>query len=1018
MSLSSPFVFSSTANKFTAFGCDTSAVIRGGNFIKGQSNHNNTTGCMSLCDDNEDVEDRSCSGVGCYEISIPAGARSIDLTVDSFYNHRYLSGFSPCSYGFVVEDAAFGFFVDNLTNVDKKSSVPVVADWVVAYEKCEVAKNDVDSYACNAEQSRGYDPDGDLGYRCKCEDGFEGNPYLPDGCQDINECADPTLHNCADNSICNNTLGGYTCMCNQGFHGDGRKNGVGCSLVEQSDKKKFWQPVVGVSVGCSILMALSICLYFEMMRRKANRMKEEFFRKNGGLILLQKISGEGNTYSTRLFTVEELQKATNHFDERNIIGRGGFGIVFKGELMDKTKVAIKKSRGVDRHQVELFINEVIILSQINNRNAVKLLGCCLETEVPLLVYEFIENGTLSEHLHNKFKATKLSWNIRLRIASEVAGVLSYLHSVASPPIIHRDIKSANILLDQNFTAKVADFGISRLLPADGHQVSTIVQGTCGYLDPEYMQRGRLTEKSDVYSFGIVLIEILTGKRVMESDKPETDIFLSNRFLSSLKEGNVVQLFDSNICCNDNIDQLMEVAKIAERCISVKGADRPYMKDVARDLEALGIEAQRFLVQALKIESMENEALISMESKGFECRNDSSPNELYSYCYSLTEEILLQQDGTSLHSESIVLYGLEIKYWHLNSLSRLVSTIGTPILADDFTVSKNRAQYARILVEMELSETVPDKLVFEDELENVVVQKIIYEWKPTKCSHCSDHGHESTQCRRKEKRVENKNKQPVSAWKEVVKGGDNKVGTVAKGVVTDKVASAANTQSEGSQKGANKVDHHLKPHKASEEVSRGRVVSGEVSSPVITWSPDVDQRMLIAELVTVGELNGKGCIDAGTRTGLVIDPGPSPHVLNLNMELELKDLEEFQYCIEECGISELRQFGKVFTWCNQSMGKDRIYCKLDWVLVNGDWIEENLDSVVEVQMDGISDHTPLVLDLIAETPQKPKLFRYFNMWSQAPSLLRVVQDSCSHQVQGTKMFQVCSKLRRLKKELKI
>ncbi|GAU50632.1 hypothetical protein TSUD_410260 [Trifolium subterraneum] len=201
---------------------------------------------------------------------------------------------------------------------------------------------------------------------------------------------------------------------------------------------------------------------------------------------------------------EELNEATNNFNEDKILGQGGQGTVYKGVLHDKIIVAIQKSKNSDPNQIEPFINEVIVLSQINYRNV-------------------------------------LTWKSRLRIAKETEGVLAYLHSAASTPIIHRDVKSTNILLDGSLTAKVSDFGASRIIPLDQTQITTLVQGTLGYLDPEYLHTSQLTKKSDVYNFGVVLAELLTGKKALSFGRPEVDRNLAVYFVSSMKEGSFVQL---------------------------------------------------------------------------------------------------------------------------------------------------------------------------------------------------------------------------------------------------------------------------------------------------------------------------------------------------------------------------------------------------------------------------------------------------------------------------------------------
>jgi len=227
------------------------------------------------------------------------------------------------------------------------------------------------------------------------------------------------------------------------------------------------------------LLGGSSGLYCVLQKRISIKLKVKLFQRNGGLILERHLCELGSTKKAKIFTFEELKKATNNYKESRIIGRGGFGTVYKGFLQDNTIVAIKKSKTVDENQIDQFINEIVLLSQIDHKNVVKLLGCCLETQVPLLVYEFVPKGTLFNYIHHESSASTKRWETCLRIAVETADALSYLHSTASPPIIHRDVKPSNILLDDNFTAKVSDFGISKLVPRDKKDLTTVVQGTFG-----------------------------------------------------------------------------------------------------------------------------------------------------------------------------------------------------------------------------------------------------------------------------------------------------------------------------------------------------------------------------------------------------------------------------------------------------------------------------------------------------------------------------------------------------------
>jgi serine/threonine protein kinase len=323
-------------------------------------------------------------------------------------------------------------------------------------------------------------------------------------------------------------------------------------------------------------------------KRKKIKLKQKFFKRNGGLLLQQQLSSsENNVQKTKLFNSKELENATDRFNENRILGKGGQGTVYKGMLVDGRTVAIKKCNLVDEGNLQQFVNEIIILSQINHRNVVKLLGCCLETEIPLLVYEFIANRTLFQYIHEESEDFPLlTWNMRLRIATEVAGALSYLHSSASLPIYHRDIKSSNILLDDKFRAKVADFGTSRSVAIDQTHVTTLVYGTFGYLDPEYFQTSQFTDKSDVYSFGVVLIELLTREKPVSSMRSQKDRNLSTYFIHSIEEKRLFDVLDTEVRKEENKEEVMAIANLAKRCLHLNGKKQPTMIEIMMELEGV------------------------------------------------------------------------------------------------------------------------------------------------------------------------------------------------------------------------------------------------------------------------------------------------------------------------------------------------------------------------------------------------------------------------------------------------
>ncbi|CAF2109821.1 BnaC08g19780D [Brassica napus] len=495
--------------------------------------------------------------------------------------------FNPCTYAFLAEIGTFHFNgLGDLKNLRDIKAFPVVLEWSIGNQTCEQVGN---RSICGTNNNTCFDSVPRTGYNCKCKEGLEGNPYLSNehGCKDINECTTNSTihkHNCSDPGTCRNKVGGFDCKCQSGYRLD-------TITMSCKHKEVEWATILlGTSIGFLSIMLVVSCVKQRRKHRKMTELQQKFFQQNGGGILVQRLSGSGTSNANiKIFTDESMKEATNSYEESRILGQGGQGTVYKGMLPDNSVVAIKKARlGGDISQVEQFINEVLVLSQINHRNVVKLLGCCLETEVPLLVYEFINSGTLSDHLHGSLFGPSLTWEQRLRIAVEIAGTLAYLHSSASIPIIHRDVKTGNILLDENLTAKVADFGASRFIPMDKEQLTTMVQGTPGYLDPEYYNTGLLNEKSDVYSFGVVLMELLSAKKALCFERPQQSKHLLSYFASAIKENRLHEVIDEKVINENNWKEIEEAVRVAMECTRVTGEERPLMTEVAAKLEGLRV----------------------------------------------------------------------------------------------------------------------------------------------------------------------------------------------------------------------------------------------------------------------------------------------------------------------------------------------------------------------------------------------------------------------------------------------
>ncbi|OWM66316.1 wall-associated receptor kinase-like 14 [Punica granatum] len=396
-----------------------------------------------------------------------------------------------------------------------------------------------------------------------------------------------------DNVTLINGTKGIRCKCGDGFHGDGFINGTPCwrALSGCSSPRYFSHHcgrtaklgilMGGLVAGAFLISGLTVICY--LILRHSISLRSRMSAKR----LLHVAAG---STSVPLYTYKDIERATNGFSERQKLGNGAYGTVYGGILHNDEWVAIKRIRHRDADSIDKVANEIKLLSSVSHPNLVRLLGCCIEDGEQILVYEFMPNGTLLQHLM-KERGTGLPWTVRLRIAAETARAIAYLHSETNPPIFHRDVKSNNILLDSQYNSKVADFGLSRLgmTEANDSHISTAPQGTPGYLDPQYHQQFHLSDKSDVYSFGVVLVEIITALKVIDFRRPHSEVNLAALALDRISRGCVDEIIDPSIDPHWDAWTLSSIHKVAElafRCLAHHWDLRPSMTEVAEELELI------------------------------------------------------------------------------------------------------------------------------------------------------------------------------------------------------------------------------------------------------------------------------------------------------------------------------------------------------------------------------------------------------------------------------------------------
>ncbi|XP_074295614.1 LEAF RUST 10 DISEASE-RESISTANCE LOCUS RECEPTOR-LIKE PROTEIN KINASE-like 1.1 [Silene latifolia] len=406
------------------------------------------------------------------------------------------------------------------------------------------------------------------------------------------------------------------CISESGSCQDLPNDGFRCINKRKERRRRRLILGLGISVGSIVIvLAALLCWYLKKTKFRSLGLTSRNLTREPRRMKTD-LEASKVYFSVPIFSYSELEESTNNFDSNRELGDGGYGTVYYGKLKDGREVAVKRLYQRNFRQLEQFMNEIEILAGLRHQNLVSLYGCTSQrSKELLLVYEYVPNGTVADHLNgDQSKCGTLTWPVRLSIAIETAKALAYLHA---SDIIHRDVKSNNILLDSNFCVKVADFGLSRLFPMDVTHVSTAPQGTPGYLDPEYHQCYQLTDKSDVYSFGVVLVELISSLPAIDICREHDEINLSIYAMKRIQSGAIDELVDHRLGFETNCKtkrMITLVAELAFQCLQQRKELRPSMIEVVQALKTIeSTDCDTTMVSKTRVEGDDTWLLRNKES---------------------------------------------------------------------------------------------------------------------------------------------------------------------------------------------------------------------------------------------------------------------------------------------------------------------------------------------------------------------------------------------------------------------